>query len=267
MKNFSLLIAILVILSACTSEDKTLDETSATPQDNPNGYSETAVSGDQPLSGSTATDKTNAETGDQTAGEPVNQSETTTNQDQTNTSTMSNPRTSINESLELKDLAVEYTMALIKTNLGDIKVKFYAEASPLTVNNFLNLAEQGFYDGTRFHRVINDFMIQGGDPNSKEVAMKNLWGTGGPDYRFKDEFNDKPLVKGSLAMANSGPATNGSQFFIVTKDSTPWLDGKHTNFGEVVEGMEVVEKIEASETDPSDKPLADVIVEKVELLK
>ncbi len=182
-------------------------------------------------------------------------------------STMENPRTTINENLELKDLAKKYTGAKIKTNLGDITLKFYGEDSPLTVNNFLNLAEKGFYDGTRFHRIISDFMIQGGDPNSKDESKKAIWGTGGPDYRFRDEFNSHPLVRGSLAMANAGPATNGSQFFIVTKESTPWLDGRHTNFGEVIEGMDVVEKIEAVETDSTDKPLEDIVIEGIELLK
>ncbi|MCU0679422.1 MAG: peptidylprolyl isomerase [Planctomycetes bacterium] len=157
--------------------------------------------------------------------------------------------------------------AVIKTNLGDITVEFYAEESPITVNNFLNLAKQGFYNGTRFHRVINDFMIQGGDPLSKDIGQKDRWGTGGPDYRFQDEINERPLQKGSLAMANSGPNTNGSQFFIVTKDFTPWLDGKHTNFGFVAEGLDVVEKIETVETDSNDRPREDVIINSIELVK
>ena len=167
----------------------------------------------------------------------------------------------------LLDLAQEYSSAIIKTNLGDIKVKFYNDVSPLTVNNFLNLAKDGFYDNTRFHRVINDFMIQGGDPNSKDLSKKNLWGTGDPGYKFADEFNNEKLIRGSLAMANSGPDTNGSQFFIVTAEATPWLDGKHTNFGEIIAGMDVVEKIEAIETDVKDCPLEDIIVESIELLK
>ena len=167
----------------------------------------------------------------------------------------------------LNDLAQEYGSAIIKTNLGDIKIKFYSEASPLTVNNFLNLAKDGFYDNTRFHRVINDFMIQGGDPNSKDLSKKNLWGTGDPGYKFADEFNNEKLIRGSLAMANSGPNTNGSQFFIVTAEATPWLDGKHTNFGEIIAGMDIVEKIEAIKTDVRDCPLEDIIIENIELLK
>lgn len=166
----------------------------------------------------------------------------------------------------LKDLAPEFSGAIIKTNFGDIKVKFYGEDSPLTVNNFLNLAQDGFYNGTKFHRVIKDFMIQGGDPNSKDDDWSND-GMGGPAYKFKDEFNNHKLVKGSLAMANSGPGTNGSQFFIVIAESTPWLDGRHTNFGEVVEGMEIVDKIEVVEKNENDHPIEDVVVLSIELVK
>ncbi len=168
---------------------------------------------------------------------------------------------------EQEDLAGKFSQAIIKTDYGNITLKFYAKESPKTVNNFFNLANNGFYDGIRFHRIINDFMIQTGDPLSKDIANKNRWGTGDPGYKFADEFNDQPLQKGSLAMANSGPNTNGSQFFIVTKDSTPWLDGKHTNFGYVAEGLEVVEKIEALPTDSMDRPLEDVIVKSIELVE
>ena len=165
-----------------------------------------------------------------------------------------------------EDLLAEYSQALIKTNYGDIQVKFYSDLAPVTVNNFLNLAKNGFYNGTKFHRVIKDFMIQGGDPLSKgnEVA---LYGTGGPGYQFADEFNNRPLVSGSLAMANSGPNTNGSQFFIVTAPETPWLDGRHTNFGEVVSGLEVVKQIEATATGANDRPLDAVVINSLELLK
>ncbi|MAF14199.1 MAG: peptidylprolyl isomerase [Parcubacteria group bacterium] len=157
------------------------------------------------------------------------------------------------------------TQAVLKTNLGNITLEFYSEDSPKTVENFLKLAKDGFYDGTKFHRVIKDFMIQGGDPLSKDDVNKARWGTGGPGYQFADEFNSHKLVKGSLAMANSGPNTNGSQFFIVTADSTPWLDGKHTNFGWVTSGLEIVEQIQATAVDPSDKPLENVIIESIEL--
>lgn len=165
-----------------------------------------------------------------------------------------------------KDLAAEYNQAIIKTNKGDITVEFFGDLSPVTVNNFLNLSQQGFYNGTKFHRVIADFMIQGGDPNTKTDNVLS-YGTGGPDYRFDDEFNPEKLVRGSLAMANSGPNTNGSQFFIITAGATPWLDGKHTNFGFVVAGLEVVAAIEAVATDARDLPLEDMVVESVELIK
>ncbi len=162
-------------------------------------------------------------------------------------------------------LASQYSGARLITNYGVIEVKFYKE-SPVTVSNFLTLAQQGFYNGTLFHRVIKDFMIQGGDPNSKQ-ADKSTHGTGDPEYRFADEINDHKLVKGSLAMANAGPNTNGSQFFIVTAEATDWLDGKHTNFGYVKNGMEVVDKIQNVKTDASDHPLEDVKIEKIELVK
>ena len=164
-------------------------------------------------------------------------------------------------------MAGKFSQAIIKTDYGNITLKFYAKESPKTVNNFFNLANNGFYDGIRFHRIINDFMIQTGDPLSKDIANKNRWGTGDPGYKFADEFNDQPLQKGSLAMANSGPDTNGSQFFIVTKDATPWLDGKHTNFGYVTDGLDIVEKIEALPVDSSDKPLEDVVIKSIELVE
>lgn len=164
-----------------------------------------------------------------------------------------------------EDLLATYSSAKIKTSLGDITVKFYQE-SPVTVNNFMNLAKSDFYNNTKFHRVIKDFMIQAGDPNSK-TDNTDMWGMGGPDYRFSDEFNTHPLVAGSLAMANSGANTNGSQFFIVTAAATPWLDGRHTNFGEVTGGMDVVEKIEATKTGESDRPAQNISITGIELLK
>ncbi len=183
-----------------------------------------------------------------------------------------NNQTNMNENFQIlppneqPDLTKEYSQAIIKTNQGDITVKLYAAESPVTVNNFLNLAKAGFYNGTKFHRVIADFMIQGGDPLSKESDAR-YWGTGGPNYRFADEFNDKKLVAGSLAMANAGPDTNGSQFFIVTAPETSWLDGRHTNFGQVVAGMDIVKKIEATETGMNDRPLEDIVILSIDLLK
>ena len=166
----------------------------------------------------------------------------------------------------LENLTEQFSGAIIKTNFGDITVKFYAKESPITVNNFLNLAKEGFYNGTKFHRVMKDFMIQGGDPNSKDDDWSND-GRGGPGYQFQDEFNQHKLVKGSLAMANAGPDTNGSQFFIVTVESTPWLDGKHTNFGYVTGGLDVVEKIEKVNVNENDHPTEDVVINSIELVK
>jgi len=170
-----------------------------------------------------------------------------------------------NQNKSMSDENVIATQAVFKTNLGDITVELYAKDSPKTVANFVKLAKDGFYNGTKFHRVIKDFMIQGGDPLSKDNAIKSRWGTGGPGYAFADEFNSHKLVSGSLAMANSGPNTNGSQFFIVTASATPWLDGHHTNFGQVVNGMDVVNQIQNVKTEGSDRPIQDVIIESIEL--
>ncbi len=145
--------------------------------------------------------------------------------------------------------------AKMQTSLGDIEIKLFAKDAPKTVNNFVALAKKDFYNDTIFHRVIKDFMIQGGDPEGT--------GMGGPGYRFEDEINSHKLVQGTLAMANAGPNTNGSQFFIVTAKSTPWLDGKHTAFGEVTKGMDVVMKIQGVETGQSDKPAEDVVIKSV----
>lgn len=152
------------------------------------------------------------------------------------------------------DTNKEYT-ATMQTSEGTIRLKLFADQTPKTVNNFVYLARTGFYNDLTFHRVIKDFMIQGGDPKGD--------GTGGPGYQFEDEPSSSKLVKGSLAMANSGPNTNGSQFFIVTADATPWLDGKHTNFGQVIEGMEVVEKIEQVKTDDKDRPVRPISIQSV----
>jgi peptidyl-prolyl cis-trans isomerase B (cyclophilin B) len=147
--------------------------------------------------------------------------------------------------------------ATMHTNHGAIEIELFDEDAPKTVENFRKLAGDGFYDGVIFHRVIKDFMIQGGDPTGT--------GTGGPGYTFEDEINDNKIVRGALAMANAGPNTNGSQFFIVTTDAAPWLDGKHTVFGRVISGMEAVDSIEGSDTDGRDKPANDAVIERVEL--
>ena len=147
--------------------------------------------------------------------------------------------------------------ATLHTNHGPIDVELYPDDAPKTVDNFVKLARDGFYDNLIFHRVIPDFMIQGGDPTGT--------GSGGPGYQFEDEFNQHKVARGALAMANGGPNTNGSQFFIVTADSCPWLDGKHTVFGKVTSGMETVDTISGLPRDARDKPHEDAIIERVEI--
>ena len=147
--------------------------------------------------------------------------------------------------------------AVLHTNHGAIELELHDGDAPKTVENFRKLAGDGFYDGVVFHRVIPDFMIQGGDPTGT--------GRGGPGYTFEDEINDHKVARGALAMANAGPNTNGSQFFIVTTDKAPWLDGKHTVFGRVTSGMEVADAISERPTDANDRPREDVVIERVEL--
>jgi cyclophilin family peptidyl-prolyl cis-trans isomerase len=149
------------------------------------------------------------------------------------------------------------TKATLHTNKGAIAIELFDDDAPKTVENFKKLAGDGFYDGVIFHRVIPDFMIQGGDPTGT--------GRGGPGYTFEDEINDHKVERGALAMANAGPNTNGSQFFIVTTDSAPWLDGKHTVFGRVTDGMDAVDAISEADRDSNDKPRDDVTIERVEL--
>jgi peptidyl-prolyl cis-trans isomerase B (cyclophilin B) len=143
----------------------------------------------------------------------------------------------------------------METSEGTIVYDLFGDEAPKTVENFTKLAADGYYDGLTFHRIIQDFMIQGGCPEGT--------GTGGPGYTFEDEFNDHKVVRGALAMANAGPNTNGSQFFIVTTDAAPWLDGKHTVFGQVVEGMDVVDKLEGLETDGRDRPVDGALIERL----
>ena len=143
------------------------------------------------------------------------------------------------------------------TNAGAIELEMHDADAPKTVENFRKLAAEGFYDGLTFHRVIPDFMIQGGCPEGT--------GTGGPGYKFEDEFNQHKIERGALAMANAGPDTNGSQFFIVTIEAAPWLDGKHTVFGRVTGGMDAVDEIEAAETGAGDRPVQAQTIERIEL--
>jgi cyclophilin family peptidyl-prolyl cis-trans isomerase len=147
--------------------------------------------------------------------------------------------------------------AVLQTSEGAIELELFADDAPKTVENFRKLASEGFYDGLTFHRVIPDFMVQAGCPRGD--------GTGGPGYQFEDEFNENKVVRGALAMANAGPDTNGSQFFIVTAEACPWLDGKHTVFGRVTSGQDVVDAISLVERDASDRPREPVLIESVEL--
>jgi cyclophilin family peptidyl-prolyl cis-trans isomerase len=141
--------------------------------------------------------------------------------------------------------------------MGAIAIELFDDDAPKTVTNFKKLADDGFYNGVIFHRVIPDFMVQGGDPTGT--------GSGGPGYTFEDEFNNQKVERGALAMANAGPNTNGSQFFIVSADSCPWLDGKHTVFGRVTDGMDIVDAMSDVDRDARDKPRDDVAIERVEL--
>lgn len=147
--------------------------------------------------------------------------------------------------------------ATISTSEGDVVFELFDADAPKTVQNFKDLAGKGFYDGLIFHRVISDFMIQGGCPNGT--------GTGGPGYEFEDEFNEHKIVRGTLAMANAGPNTNGSQFFIVTADATPWLDGKHTAFGQVTGGEDVVQKIGTTKTGAGDRPVEPIEIRSISI--
>lgn len=176
----------------------------------------------------------------------------------------------LNDNETNMDLTKQYSQAIITTSLGKIQVKFYSTDAPATVNNFLKLASEKFYDGTKFHRVIKGFMIQGGDPNSKTTNTSS-WGMGGPGYKFNDELKGtEKYPQGTLAMANSGPNTNGSQFFIVTASPAASLPPSYTVFGAVVSGMDTALKIENVKTvSPGqvDRPVEDVVIQSVELVK
>jgi cyclophilin family peptidyl-prolyl cis-trans isomerase len=145
--------------------------------------------------------------------------------------------------------------AVVTTNRGEVTLELFDDDAPKTVGNFVKLSRDGFYDNVIFHRVIPDFMIQGGDPTGT--------GMGGPGYTFEDEPNGRSVERGVIAMANSGPNTNGSQFFIVTASACPWLDGLHTVFGRVTSGMDVVDEIGNSQVDPQDRPVDEIRIESV----
>jgi len=155
--------------------------------------------------------------------------------------------------------------ATLHTNKGDIKIEFFDTITPNTVANFTKLAKEGFYNGVKFHRVIKGFMVQGGDPLTKDDSKMSLWGTGGPGYAFADEIDDQNKNNiGTISMANAGPNTNGSQFFINTADNN-FLDTKHTVFGKVVAGMDVVTAIENTSTGSQDRPIEPIIIESISL--
>ena len=162
--------------------------------------------------------------------------------------------------IEPVDQVVQVTL---KTSMGDIDIVLDGPRAPYTVGNFVKLAKADFYDGTTFHRVIEGFMIQGGDPLSKDQSKRQTHGMGGPDYKFNDEINERKIKQGVLAMANAGPGTNGSQFFIVTAPQVEHLDGKHTAFGVVEKGMDIVFAISKVETDERDNPIEPIVVEDV----
>lgn len=169
-------------------------------------------------------------------------------------------QTQSNSNLEINEKNMKAT---IKTNKGDIVLELYSEQTPNTAGNFAKLAGEGFYNGTKFHRVIDKFMIQGGDPLTKDDSMQARWGTGGPGYQFADEIvAGLSNVTGTISMANSGPNTNGSQFFINVADNT-FLDGKHAVFGKVVEGMDIVMAISKVEKNSRDVPVEAVVLESV----
>ena len=201
------------------------------------------------------------ETAQKTTDSDTRESSNLNNNKKNMTSTLSAP--TVNQ-----ELIKKYPLAVVKTSLGDIKVKLAGAETPLTVTNFLQLANSKFYDGVRFHRVIKGFMIQTGDPLSKDDAMQNRWGTGDPGYKFKDELKGtEKYPQGTLAMANSGPNTNGSQFFIVTASPQVALPASYTVFGEVVSGMDIALKIENVKTTTPDRPVENVTIKTIELLE
>lgn len=182
-----------------------------------------------------------------------------------------NVSASVAESLETnkeeETMSQEITRVVLNTSKGAVTLELWKENAPKTVENFVTLAQNGFYDGTRFHRVIEGFMIQGGDPLSKDTAQIARWGTGGPGYQFADEIHaENKNLAGTISMANAGPNTNGSQFFINVADNS-YLDQRHTVFGKVVEGYDIVEAISLVDTGPNDRPVEDVVIESITVLE
>lgn len=248
-KTLNLLIITISILffSACSQKPET--QKSPNPVTDPGGYDQSMLNL-----------KDNMQNNIQDATNKENQHR----QESLNNSNDKNMQNETSGPGDNSALVKEYPFAMIKTNLGDIKVSLAGDTAPVTVGNFLNLGKTGFYDGTKFHRVIKDFMIQGGDPNSKDDSQKSTWGMGGPGYKFNDELSgNEKYTQGTLAMANSGPNTNGSQFFIVTADPSYPLPPSYTVFGHVVSGLDVALKIQDVATGANDQPVDDVTIESI----
>jgi|GEM_PF-419468 len=246
--------SFLIILSACSSKQSKDENTIANPISDPGGYTKSMINLNknmkQNIKNSVNQENTNTKKALNDAGISTDQTQTATN-----------PNIPTN-------LATEYPYAVISTNFGDIKVKLDATNAPMAVNNFLNLAQKKFYNGTKFHRVIEGFMIQGGDPFSKDDSEKDKWGMGGPGYKFADELKGtEKYTQGTLAMANSGPNTNGSQFFVVTADPSYPLPPSYTIFGHIASGLEVALKIENTPTTNKDRPVKDVVINDIKILK
>lgn len=241
VKNVFLILLTVFALSACSSEQGKTSPSSARDENTPVGIK-------------------------------VNKNTESKNNNNNNTNATKQMDNKTERATE--DLTKKYQGVKMKTTLGDITIKLYGEKSPITVNNFLNLAKADYFDGIKFHRVIPNFMIQGGDPLTKDDSMMKRWGTGGPGYAIKDEFIEGlSNVRGSIAMANAGPNTGGSQFFINVVDNTnlDWdkqpSTSKHPVFGMVVEGMDVVDKISKVKTTDRDRPVEPVVIKDVELLE
>lgn len=250
--KLSLAIGAIILLGACsqTQEKKSEDVSIANPIIDPIGHTADTINLGNKM-------KENIQDSVSKENDRLN--------NELNQNDMNNTQGALGDNSEL---VKKYPYALIKTSLGDIKVKFDSDNAPMTVGNFLKLAESRFYDGTKFHRVIKGFMIQGGDPLSKDDSKKTEWGTGGPGYKFADELKgDEKYEQGILAMANSGPNTNGSQFFIVTAIPDVALPASYTIFGYVISGLDTALKIEKVATGANDRPIENVEIQSIEVLE
>lgn len=243
-------IFLVVLVSACSQNQE--NAKAPNPVTDPGGYDQSMIN---------TKNQAAKDIADATQQENKNQTDTLNNNDK-------NMNTSANSVGDNSALLKKYNTAVLKTSLGDIELKLDAANAPVAVGNFLKLASTGFYNNVKFHRVIKGFMIQAGDPNSRDDAQKSAWGTGGPGYTFPDELKGtETYPQGTLAMANAGPNTNGSQFFIVTASPAAPLPASYTVFGSVVSGMDVALKIENVPTEPGDRPVDDVTIKGVQVLE